>query len=61
MEFIIIAILAILGAGLIAGGTFLYRNSSNTNPKTMGVASIAAGVVMWGLILLITPVSTVIG
>ena len=61
VEFIVIAILGILGAGMIAGGIFLYRNSTNTNPKTLGVASIAAGVVMWGLILLITPVFTVAG
>ena len=61
MEFIIIAILGIFGAGLIAGGIFLYRNSSNTNPKAIGVASIAAGVVMWGLILMVTPIHGAIG
>ena len=52
MEFIVIAILGIFGAGMIAGGIFLYRNSTKTNPRAVGVASIAAGVVMWGLILL---------
>jgi len=61
MEFIIIAILGILGAGMIAGGFFLYRNSSNTNPKAIGVASVAAGVVMWGLILLVSPLQQVAG
>ena len=59
MEFIVIAILGILGAGMIAGGTFLYRNSTKTNPRAIGVTSIAAGVAMWGLILLITPVFTI--
>ena len=59
MEFIVIAILGIFGAGMIAGGIFLYRNSTKTNPRAVGVASIAAGVVMWGLILLITPVFTI--
>ena len=61
VEFIVIAILGIFGAGMIAGGTFLYRNSSNTNPRALGVASIAAGVVMWGLILMVMPVSMVAG
>lgn len=59
MEFIIVAILATFGAGMIAGGAFLFRKSSDTNPKAVGVALIAAGVVMWGLILVITPIQQV--
>lgn len=61
MEFIIIAILATCGAGMIAGGVFLYRRSLNTNPKAAGVALMAAGAVMWGLILLISPIQQVTG
>ena len=56
MGFIIIAILGILGAGLIAGGIVLYRRSMSSGIKALGAAFIAAGVVMWGLILLVTPV-----
>lgn len=55
MDFIVIAILGIVGAGMIAGGVFLYRNSTNTNPRAVGVTSIAAGAAMWVLILLVTP------
>jgi hypothetical protein len=56
MEFLIIALLSIVGAGMIAGGIFLYRQSTNTNPRAVGVAFIAAGVAMWGVILCVTPV-----
>ena len=61
MEFIIIAIMATLGAAMLAGGIFLYRRSSNTNPKAAGVALMAAGAVMWGLIVLVTPIQQVTG
>ena len=61
MEFIFIAILSILGAGMIAGGLVLYRKSMSSNAKALAAAFMAAGVVMWGLILLVTPVSRVIG
>ena len=61
MEFIIIAVMATLGAAMLAGGIFLYRKSTNTNPKAVGVALMAAGGVMWGLILLVTPIQQVTG
>ena len=61
MEFIIIVILATLGAAMIAGGIVLYRKSSSTNPKAIGIAAVAAGVVMWGLVLLVSPVQQVMG
>lgn len=56
MEFIYITILGILGAGLIAGGIVLYRKSTSNGIKALAAAFIAAGIVMWGLILLVTPV-----
>jgi hypothetical protein len=56
MEFIIVAILGILGAALIVGGIVGYRKSVRAGVKTLAAASIASGVVMWALILLITPV-----
>ena len=61
MEFIFIAILGILGAGLMAGGIVLYRKSTSANARALAAAFVAAGVVMWGLILLVTPVSRVTG
>ena len=57
MEFIIIAVLAILGAALIAGGIVKYRRSESTNGRAFGAAAIAAGVVMWILIIIVTPAS----
>ena len=59
MEFIIIAIMATLGAAMLAGGIFLYRKSTNTNPKAVGVALMAGGAVMWGLIILVTPIQQI--
>jgi hypothetical protein len=57
MEFIIIATLGILGAALIAGGIVMYRKSESTNGRAFGAAAIAAGVVMWVIIVIVTPVS----
>lgn len=54
---VIIAMLGIFGAALIVGGIVGYRKSMRTGVKTLAAASIAAGVVMWALILFTTPVS----
>jgi len=61
MEFIIIAILGILGAALIVGGIVGYRKSERAGVKTVSAASIAAGVVMWALILVTMPASSSYG
>ena len=61
MEFIYIAIMGILGAALIAGGIVLYRKSTNANAKALAAAFMAAGIIMWGLILLVTPIFRVTG
>ena len=61
MNFVIIAILGILGAALIVGGIVGYRKSVRPGIKTLAAASIAAGVVMWALILFTTPVSVSYG
>jgi len=57
MEFLIIIILGVLGAACIAGGIVGYRKSESARAKAISAAAIAAGVVMWAAILLITPVS----
>ena len=57
MEFMIIATLGILGAALIAGGIVMYRKSKSTNGRAFGAAAIAAGVVMWVIIVIVTPAS----
>jgi hypothetical protein len=61
MEFIIIVILGILGAALIAGGIVAYRRGEGTAVKSIGAAAVAAGVVMWAVIAITTPVSSEAG
>ena len=56
-EFVIAALLAIVGAALIAGGVVLVVRSKGTAGKAWGAAAIAAGVVMWAIVLFTTTVS----
>ncbi len=51
-------ILAILGAASIVGGIVAYRGSTTVGVQALAAASVAAGVVMWGVILVTVPVST---
>ncbi len=50
--------LAVLGAASIAGGIIAYRGSMSIGGRAFGAASVAAGVVMWAIILVTVPVST---
>ena len=61
MEFLILIVLGVLGATCIVGGIVGYRKSGSTRAKVISAAAIAAGVVMWAVILLITPVSSSVG
>jgi Ca2+/H+ antiporter len=61
MEFIIAAILGILGAALIAGGIVGYRKSESARAKAFSAAAIAAGVVILAIITFIMPVNKVVG
>ena len=54
---IIIMGLAIVGAGLIAGGVLSYRGSARVGVRAFGAAAVAVGVVMWAVVLFTTPVS----
>ena len=60
-EFIIKLILGILGAALVAGGIVAYRRSEITSVKALSAAAIAAGVVMWAVIVITTPVTSEVG
>ncbi|HEY48778.1 MAG TPA: hypothetical protein G4O13_01875, partial [Dehalococcoidia bacterium] len=51
-------ILSILGAALIAGGIVAYRKSRGTGARSFGAAAIAAGVVMWVIVIVTIPVSS---
>jgi hypothetical protein len=55
---IILLALVILGAALLVGGVVAYRRSTRVGVKAFGAASVAAGVMMWALVLVATPVST---
>ena len=61
MEFRIIATLGILGAALIAGGIVTLRGSARVGFRALGAALIAAGAVMWILIIMTIPVSVTTG
>ena len=52
---IIIMALAILGAGSIAGGVVAYRGSARVEVRAFGAAAVAVGVVMWAMLLVVTP------
>ena len=54
---IIIMALAILGAGLTAGGVVSYRGSERVGVKAFGAAAVAIGIAMWAVVLMTTPVS----
>ena len=54
---IIWMILSIFGAALIIGGIVAYRGSRRTVVRAFGAAAIAAGVVMWAIVLVTLPVS----
>ncbi|MFC1894085.1 hypothetical protein ACFLYR_08780 [Chloroflexota bacterium] len=61
MDFLILIVLGVLGAACIVGGIVGYRKSESARAKVISAAAIAAGVVMWAVILLITPVSSSVG
>jgi len=56
MGLIVIIVLAVIGAAFIAGGIVGYRKIEGAVAKTISAAAIAAGIVMWAVILLFTPV-----
>jgi len=61
MEFLLIIVLAVLGAAFIVGGVVGYRKSKGSLAKAISAAAIAAGIVMWVIILFVVPVAKVVG
>ena len=57
MEFLILIVLGVIGAACVVGGIVGYRKSASTKAKVISAAAIAAGVVMWAILLLVIPVS----
>jgi len=55
---VVLIILGVFGAGLIVGGMVAYRGSRRTAVRTFGAAGVAAGVVMWVIVLMAFPVSS---
>ncbi len=58
---VIMAIFGILGAALIAGGIVTYRAGARVSVRAFGAASIAAGVLMWVIIVFTTPLTATRG
>ncbi len=56
--FVILATIGVLGAALIAGGIVLYRSGARASFRAFGSASVAAGTVMWALVLISAPASS---
>ena len=56
--FIFQVTLAVLGAALIAGGIVAYRGSARTGVRSFGAAGVAAGVVVWAVVLVTVAVSS---
>ena len=50
--------LAILGAALFVGGIVAYRGSIRTGVRALGASAVAAGVVMWVIVLITFPLSS---
>ena len=56
--FAIQIILGILGAAFIIGGIVAYRGSARTGVRAFAASAVAAGVVMWAVVLFTVPLSS---
>ena len=61
MEFLLIIVLAVLGAAFIVGGIIGYRKSKGALAKAISAAAVAAGIVMWAIVIFVVPVTSVVG
>jgi len=61
MDLIIIIAISVLGGASIAGGFVGYRRSLTTGAKVVSAAGVAAGLVMWLVLLFVVPVSSSTG
>ena len=57
MDFLILIVLGVIGAACVVGGIVGYRKSESAKAKAISAAAIAAGVVMWAILLLVIPAS----
>jgi hypothetical protein len=58
IQFAITIVFVIVGAALIAGGVVMFRGNRNRGQRAIGAAITAAGLMKWGFILVITPISS---
>ncbi len=59
-ELIIKTALSVIGTGLIVGGIVALVRSSSTKSKILAAVAVAAGIVIWLIILFTTIVSSTI-
>jgi len=50
-------LLSIFGAALVIGGIVAYRGIQRTGLRALAAAGVAAGIVMWAIVLVTIPVS----
>ncbi|TAK29751.1 MAG: hypothetical protein EPO21_20920 [Chloroflexota bacterium] len=56
-SFIILVTLGIVGVALLVGGAVAYSRSDTVRGEVLSAVAMAAGVVMWALLVYSTPVS----
>jgi hypothetical protein len=58
IQFAVTIAFAIVGAALIVGGVVMFRGNERRGQRAFGASAITAGLMMWAVILFITPVSS---
>ena len=54
---IVIYALGIFGAAAVVGGIVAYRGNSRPGIRSLAAASVASGIVMWAIVLMVVPAS----
>ena len=60
-DLVVWLVLAVLGGALILGGMVAFRGNRRTLVRVIAAAAMAAGVVMWAIVLFTIPVSVTRG
>ena len=58
LQFVMAVVFGIAGAALIVGGVVMFRGNENRGQRAAGASMVAAGLMMWAVILFTTPISS---